>query len=605
MTAQPPRELRECPQWVSWHWAERDGKRTKIPINPKVTDRNDNPIKARSNDRHTWGTYDQAVAFTEKHGLDGVGFMFSVDDDYAGVDLDHCVNEAGELEPWAAEAVREIDSYSEISPSGTGVKMIVKATLPPKGRKRDNVEMYNVGRFFTITAQHLAGTPSTVEQRQEAIDNLHAKYLAPKEAPERPAPTPITLSLADDEVLERAFRATNGTMIRHLHEGGDKHASRSDDDMAYCDYLAFYADSPDQIVRIWRSSGRWRNKCDETGHYPGMTYAEGTAAKAFQECSGHYSGARAEQVRQSVPRVDIDLGDCDPPCGHVVAPLLTRIAELEAERDMWRERALRAEEHHSADAQARGNPHLDKGVSNGIVGAINYYFGEVTRGKADDDGWVEAPMDRVEESTGMKVDALRRAFDRADAWQIIPKRNTRKLLSPTELQYDKTGAHRGDDYRPEYWQPTYTTTKTGKQRQTGHVNIRTGECQPLYISTLKIKVLAQSHTDALHEVATLRPLTEGKDWGGKREKRSMCCDAPIIQVCSACGQEVDESESLKTQDAVSELSPPPCIPSVDVIPIEQHLAVSELHCHCGRPTSQESGLCLLCQADAIAVGGTR
>lgn len=141
-----PAELRECSQWVAWRYERRGEKWTKVPIDPKTG------RMASSTDAATWASFDEAFALYQRGAADGVGFVFSTDDPFCGVDLDDCLDQAsGDLLPWAAEIVRALNSYTEVSPSGTGVKIYVRAKLPPGGNRRGQVEMYDCKRFFCVT----------------------------------------------------------------------------------------------------------------------------------------------------------------------------------------------------------------------------------------------------------------------------------------------------------------------------------------------------------------------------------------------------------------------------------------------------------------------
>ncbi len=143
-----PQELRRCRQWVCWRWEWRRNRWTKVPLIPATGRRADATAPA------TWGTFDQALARQRRHRLPGVGFVFSPDDPYAGVDLDRCRDrETGTLTPLAAEIVALLNSYTEVSPTGTGLKVVVRATVPGPRRKHPGlgVEMYDRDRFFTIT----------------------------------------------------------------------------------------------------------------------------------------------------------------------------------------------------------------------------------------------------------------------------------------------------------------------------------------------------------------------------------------------------------------------------------------------------------------------
>jgi putative DNA primase/helicase len=110
--------------------------------------------RASSTDSLTWRTFEEAVQALEAGRYDGVGFVFSSGDPFAGIDLDHCRDpETGELESWAEKIVKAFGGYAEASPSGTGVHIVVRGKAPNK--KRGRVEAYSSERFFTVTGEAL------------------------------------------------------------------------------------------------------------------------------------------------------------------------------------------------------------------------------------------------------------------------------------------------------------------------------------------------------------------------------------------------------------------------------------------------------------------
>lgn len=144
-----PAELKARPQWVVWRYEQRDGKATKVPYRATRTD-----VRADATDLMTWGTFGKALAAYERGNADGVGFVFSSGDPYAGVDLDGCHDpETGEIESWAEKMVAALGGYAEVSPSGKGVHVIVRGKAP--NRRRGPVEMYSSERFFTLTGEVL------------------------------------------------------------------------------------------------------------------------------------------------------------------------------------------------------------------------------------------------------------------------------------------------------------------------------------------------------------------------------------------------------------------------------------------------------------------
>jgi len=162
-----PRELYQYKQWVCWSRVRHAGRNIKLPICPATG----NPASCVG--PATWGSYRQARAMMFRNRWDGIGFVFTAGDPYVGVDLDRCREESGELCQWAGAVVENLRSFSEYSPSGNGVHILVRASLPEGGRHRaDGIEIYDSGRYFTMTGEQIIGTPLTVEQRQAEIDRL-------------------------------------------------------------------------------------------------------------------------------------------------------------------------------------------------------------------------------------------------------------------------------------------------------------------------------------------------------------------------------------------------------------------------------------------------
>jgi putative DNA primase/helicase len=144
-----PEELRSRAQWVNWRLEERNGKPTKVPYNPHTAER------ASSTDSATWSTFAAVISAFEKVSYAGIGFCFSSGDPYTGIDLDHCRDpKTGEIAAWAQIWVEWLNGYTEVSPSGEGLHVIVKGKSPHNGKKTvdgKTVEIYSTERFFTFT----------------------------------------------------------------------------------------------------------------------------------------------------------------------------------------------------------------------------------------------------------------------------------------------------------------------------------------------------------------------------------------------------------------------------------------------------------------------
>ncbi|MDP7201214.1 MAG: hypothetical protein QGI50_09710 [Dehalococcoidia bacterium] len=281
-----PRELKERPQWVCWKYEKPSVKKpseikwTKIPYQ-------NNGRKASSTNPATWTTYERALAAAEQQGYSGIGFVLTKEDPFVGVDLDHCVDaETGQVEQWARAHVDELDSYTEITPSNTGLRAFVKAELPPRGRKRGNFECYQTARFLTVTGNHLPGTPLTVENRQAEMTRIHQQVFKK----ETPRPTSSTAGLEGAALLDKARSAKHGDKFTRLWSGDTNgYPSHSEADLALCSYLAFWTDGdPVRIDTFYRRSGLYRDKWDE--QHGAQTYGAMTISKALEGSTEHYAG---------------------------------------------------------------------------------------------------------------------------------------------------------------------------------------------------------------------------------------------------------------------------------------------------------------------------
>lgn len=241
-------------QWVCWKLEPRkDGTFTKVPYSARTG------RKASSTDSATWADF--ATAVRASGGYSGPGFVLTLAAGIVGVDLDHCVRD-GVIDEWAQVIVDSLASYTELSPSGTGLHIFVYGKLPPGGRKRGQVEAYDSARFLTVTGHHLPGTPSTIETRELA--GFHARYFGPQPTPVQSAPGRTPPHVDTSGLLARAFKAVNGESIRRLFEGDTSgYPSKSEADLALCSHLAFYARGDGHTVdELFRSSALYRDKWD-------------------------------------------------------------------------------------------------------------------------------------------------------------------------------------------------------------------------------------------------------------------------------------------------------------------------------------------------------
>jgi putative DNA primase/helicase len=199
--------------------------------------------------------------------LSGVGFVFAEDDPFAGIDLDHCRDsETGAVAPWAQKIVDALDSYTEVSPSGTGLHIFVKATLPGRNNRKGPVEMYESRRYFTLTGNHLEGTPAEIHERQDVLERLY-RHIFKDEKPVDETNGHRTrtgsLDVGDEDLLALARRAKNGEKFSRLWKGdtSDYAGDESRADLALCSLLAFWTEGDTvRMDHLFRQSGLYRDK---------------------------------------------------------------------------------------------------------------------------------------------------------------------------------------------------------------------------------------------------------------------------------------------------------------------------------------------------------
>jgi primase-polymerase (primpol)-like protein len=289
-----PIRLREHPQWICWRIQRRSGKETKVPIDPTTGD------FASTTDATTWGTFKTALDRARRANVDGIGFVFTEGDPFVGVDLDDCRDaETGALDQTAIEVITRLHSYTEVSPSGTGLHIIARGTLPEGPRRRGNVEMYEESRYFTMTGMRVIATPSEVLDRLGALKTVHRSFVADNSTEaqasnhvETGTSNVATVHTVDDElVLQRARQASNGDKFVRLWRGDTAgYDSHSEADMALCCLLAFWTGSNiSQTDRLFRRSGLMRPKWNEVHYADGATYGERTVERACSRVTEHYT----------------------------------------------------------------------------------------------------------------------------------------------------------------------------------------------------------------------------------------------------------------------------------------------------------------------------
>jgi hypothetical protein len=291
-----PDELKSRCHWVCWRYETREDKITKVPYMPSGT-------HAKSNDPSTWSDFQPCVDASSE--FDGIGIMFG--DGLAGIDLDHHIDEHGNLSDFAKEIVAQVPTYWEVSPSGHGLHGLCFGALPGKGRKdkQHNVEMYGAGRYFTVTGRHYFGTATAIEHCENEVVQVYDRLFGAKPpalpeptiAPEtmlppKPMITPKASTWNDQELIEYA-RHVNPKFERLW--GGDISAHGNDAssaDMALMMHLAYYTGKDaTRMDRLYSQWGLKRAKWDEVHYADHSTYGATTIAKAIAMATSTFDPA--------------------------------------------------------------------------------------------------------------------------------------------------------------------------------------------------------------------------------------------------------------------------------------------------------------------------
>ncbi len=280
-----PYELQKLNQWVLWSMEMRDGRVTKVP--KQVNNQNASTIYSR-----TWSSFSAVRHVMEEYGFDGIGFVFTKEDEFVGIDLDNCVDEKGEISEFATMVIDKLDSYTEFSPSGKGVHIIIKGSLPSsfdKGKKNSElgIEIYTQKRFFTFTGSK--ENDNEIFERSDEINEL-VEEIFEFEDIQNETDFEVDVNKEFDEnsttaIWERMFKSSNGEEIQKMFDGqliiNNDHSST---DLALANHLAFWCDKNYSLMDyMFRQTGLMRDKWDETRG--DEVYGEMTLKKAIRETS--------------------------------------------------------------------------------------------------------------------------------------------------------------------------------------------------------------------------------------------------------------------------------------------------------------------------------
>jgi hypothetical protein len=227
----------------------------------------------------------RASECAEINGFDGVGFVFSEDDHFCGVDIDDCIID-GELTEEAQALVDRLGSYTEISPSGTGVKIFGICTKQFKGRNENGLEYYTNKRFFTFTQNCI---------NCEDLADL-TWWFEEKHAGRKEAAGDVRRSEAGGEVVSRARIYLHGCKPCIQGQGGDGQLFQVASQLVN----GFELSKDDAVDLLWND---FNPRCNPPWDYHDIEYKVDCALKT---ASQQYIGNK----RDSVP-VTVSVSEAD------------------------------------------------------------------------------------------------------------------------------------------------------------------------------------------------------------------------------------------------------------------------------------------------------
>lgn len=309
-----PLELRAMRGWVV-------SSPDKVPLNPSNL-RPANPTVPSSG-----GDFDGAVAAASRPGLGRIGLILNPATRLVAVDFDGCRDPVtGAIDPAVQAEIDRLDSYTEVSPSGTGIRVLAYGALPPGRRKNGKREVYDRDRYVSVTG-HVLQERRQINERAEQIVCWHRETFGAPVAAAR-APRPDTIARDDDDaILARALAARNGDKVRRLWAGdtGEHGGDHSDADLALVSCLCFWTADDDQVDRLFRRSGlyreeKWGRRAD---------YRERTIAKARATQPG--PPPPTTTVGRPTPQVAVLPDEPTDAGGDPCADVLDEVASLRAE----------------------------------------------------------------------------------------------------------------------------------------------------------------------------------------------------------------------------------------------------------------------------------
>ena len=268
-----PAELRALPQWICWRYEVGEQKNGTFRVNKTPYVATAAHKHAKTDAQETWRDFDTAFqCFVNDSFFDGIGFVFSENDPYTGIDFDNCRDpETGDIHPTVTDWCKQLNGYAEPSVSGTGGHVIVKGKLPntfKTGFKftkypEDNmdIEVYDKKRYFIVTG-NANSKVKEIPDAQPALDKLIIDYQNAKGKKKQKSTARPTTQKSDADIIETLKGGKQANKFNALWQGRWEplYNSQSEADLALCNIIAFHANDKTQVDSLFRQSALYREK---------------------------------------------------------------------------------------------------------------------------------------------------------------------------------------------------------------------------------------------------------------------------------------------------------------------------------------------------------
>lgn len=277
-----PKELKENALFCLWKYEMRNGRKTKVPYQT-------NGKRADSSNKACFSDFDTVANLTQSY--DGIGMgMFQP---FVAVDIDHCVD-GGKLSDMATDIVETLNSYTEYSPSESGVRIVAKADTLSYDKvkyyinnQKIGLEVYVAGmtnKFVTLTGNTICEAP--IAERTNEIMAILDKYMQKPVVALNPKKI-VGSYLSDESIIEKSAKSKQGEKFSALWNG-EFETSHSEADQALCAVLAFwFGGDTEQMDRLFRKSKLYREKWERND------YREMTLQKALMQTKEFYKPVKS------------------------------------------------------------------------------------------------------------------------------------------------------------------------------------------------------------------------------------------------------------------------------------------------------------------------